>query len=709
MANYGFIPRALAPLAKQRLLKNIAVFDIETTSWPDDCGSLTETEKQSWNNRRIEPFLVMFTDGKRRLFWEDPDCMKDFLKDHLTHKNRQWVTFAHNGGKFDFLALYETLIRDPGLSKRFHAVPFLAHGRIIALKIKDADKHVWHFRDSYSLLLASLNNLCKAFKPAHMKLSRPVVPYAEAVESWREYGMNDCLALYEILNMFNDTIRDVGGAVGYTIASTAMLTFRKKFLKQELPNYFAFNTIFRNAYYGGRVEIIRMHAPDRGTPYYYYDVNSEYPAVMYENCFPVSKPRSVRYKDVFDCCGRCGIMEASIISPNKLDIPLLPYREPSSKKLLFPLGRWVGWYDFSLIEKALSLGYRIKPLRCYEFDDAPLFREYVSTFYKLKSESEGALRETMKRLLNSLYGKFGEHHEREELITDPDEDITGSFPYDDVFGYSIRKYVRYSAYHLPAIAARITALAQLKLYSYIEKAVAAGGRIYYMDTDSLVTDVRLPTDTDLGGLKMEHEIKKAVFLAPKTYCLSLYDDEKEKIVMKGFSSAFHDHITYKDFEEALFTGNLYKFREENIEPASLKTVHIRHLDGFVTVLQKKSLNTFYDKRLINPDYSTEPLTIPLPIPEKKLVYEPLRISHLKPGVKREAYNRSHPLDMNERRLLERLQKVCDHDKVYLLRCIRLAAETDFDLESEIDWRHCSDPYEEIQRKIHPSWDYDRYF
>ena len=51
-------------------------------------------------------------------------------------------------GKFDFLALYETLIRDEHLSKRFYPKPFLAHGRVIALTIKDRDKHVWHFRDS---------------------------------------------------------------------------------------------------------------------------------------------------------------------------------------------------------------------------------------------------------------------------------------------------------------------------------------------------------------------------------------------------------------------------------------------------------------------------------------------------------------------------------------------------------------------------------
>jgi hypothetical protein len=609
MVNYGFTPRSLIPLKKQRLLKNIAVFDIETTSWPDDTSALSEEEKLSWHNKRIEPFLAMFTDGKRRLFWEGPDCISQFLHDHLQHKNRKWITYAHNGGKFDFLSLYETLIRDPVLNELFVATPFLAHGRIIALRIKDKHKHTWHFRDSYSLLLASLDRLCKAFKPDHVKLKRPECSYEDDPFAWKEYGMNDCLSLYDILTMFNETIRDVGGCVGYTVASTAMLTFRKRFLKEEIPNYFPYNTLFRNGYYGGRVEIINMYAPEKGSPYYYYDVNSEYPAVMYENKFPISYPRLVSYDDVSECFGKSGIMRARVTAPEYLTIPLLPYREPITKKLLFPVGSWTGFYEFSLIEKAARLGYEITPLSCYEFEDDYLFREYVGTFYSLKQQSDGALRETMKRLLNSLYGKFGERHEREELITDPDEDITGAYPYDDVFGYSIRKYIRYSAYHLPAIAARVTALAQIKLYEYLQQAVKAGGALYYMDTDSLVTDVRLPTSSNLGGLKKEYDIRSAVFLAPKTYCLRLYDDNEERIVLKGFSHYFHKHLSYNDFEEALLTRDLSKFTEESIGPASLKTVHIRHMDGFVTALQKKSLVSFYDKREILPDYSTRPLHI----------------------------------------------------------------------------------------------------
>lgn len=603
------MPKALAPLNVARPIKKMAIFDIETNEWIDDTfGMKPEDIQKDWHNKPLAPFLVMFyKDGVIKHF-DGPDCMRKFLIAYLKHENRNYVCYAHNGGKFDFIALYETLVRDPYLSKRFFPKPFLAHGSIISLKIKDNHKHVWHFRDSYALLQGSLDSLCKSFNPAHVKLTRPKQSYNKAKKEWLVYCQNDCKALYDILQKFNQIIIDIGGSVGYTIASTAMLTFRKKFLHFPIPNYFSYNTMIRQAYYGGRVEIINMYARDTGRPYYYYDINSLYPWCMKKFKYPVSLPRSVAYKDADEVKDKCGIMECHVISPPDLDIPILPYRDEARGKLLFPLGEWNAWYEFSLIEKALKYGYDIKPKRIWEFDGEDIFSEYVDRIYMLKQNSEGAEKQTMKLLLNSLYGKFGEKHEREELITDPDEDITGSYPYDSVFGYSIRKFNRYSAYHLPAIASRVTSQAQIKLYSYIEYVQAHGGTIYYMDTDSLITDIRIPTSEELGDLKLECDFSSGIFLAPKTYYLNTYE-KGGKIIMKGFSKSFKDHFGFKEFEEALLTGKKDQFQEWRIAPASLKKIRIRHLDGFCTLVEPRSIQEDYNKREVLPDFTTRPWVI----------------------------------------------------------------------------------------------------
>jgi hypothetical protein len=288
------------------------------------------------------------------------------------------------------------------------------------------------------------------------------------------------------------------------------------------------------------------------------------------------------------------------------------------------------------------------------------------------------------------------------MITDPDTDITGSYPYDDIFGYSIKKIIRFSAYHLPAIAARVTSLAQLKLYSYIEQIQRLGGKIYYMDTDSIVTDIRIPTSTELGGLKLEHEIQSAVFLAPKTYCLKLYNTDEtgnnEKIVMKGFSRSFHKHLCYHDFEAALLTGDYSKFLEYIVEPASLKTVHIRKMDGFVTVLNMKAIRTGYDKRIINPDYTTTPFTMPLPEPIREPEpVKPLISSHFDYSAREKTRRARLPQGFPEKQLLERLIRQTGRPRDYLMRCITVCRDTDFDLESEIDWGQGGDPLDQIER------------
>jgi hypothetical protein len=611
MANYNYKPEALKPLKKQRLLTNIAIFDIETDEWLPDTYRVPKEKIMEWHDRPLNPFLAGTLIDNKITIYEGKNCIKDFLNDYLIEENRGRICYAHNGGKFDFIALFEILRRDKHLERKFLMKTHMAHSRIITFKVKRRNSNrVWFFRDSFALLPDSLADLCDSFKPVHLKLERPHDKYKGNEKEWQNYFKNDLLSLNEILVMFNQVIKDVGGSIGNTIASTAMATFRKKFLHQDLPTYYEWNDFIRKGYYGGRVEVFNMYAIDCGKPYYYYDCNSEFPAVMHDNIFPVSKPIRVDYADADECFGKCGVMECLVTTPKHLNIPILPYRT-LEKKLIFPLGTWKGTYEFSLIEKAVMNGYEIKPLRTIEFEGEPLFKPYVDAFYTLKRQSEGAFQRTMKFLLNCLYGKWGERQDREELITDPDEDITGAFPLDDEFGYCIRKFQRFSAYHQPATASRVTSLAQLKLYSMFEEIQRRNGTIYYCDTDSVITDVRIPTSKELGEWKLEHEIIEAVFLAPKTYCLHTYDkDDPYKIVMKGFSNKMREHLSFQDFEDALPPNNNFsKFSEYRIAPASIKQIGTRHLHGFVTQVMPRSISHIYDKREIEDGLTTCPLQV----------------------------------------------------------------------------------------------------
>lgn len=74
-----------------------------------------------------------------------------------------------------------------------------------------------------------------------------------------------------------------------------------------------------------------------------------------------------------------------------------------------------------------------------------------------------------------------------------------------------------------AITAVVTAYARIhmsKLKLYI---LSKSGSIYYTDTNSIVTNIELDEHlvdkNELGKLKLEHKVKKGIFITNKTYCL----------------------------------------------------------------------------------------------------------------------------------------------------------------------------------------------
>lgn len=605
-----FRPAYLKPLTKSYGLENIATMDIETERWLEyqELKDIPIEELiKRWHDHPLPPFLTCFHNPrtKEELSFDGKHAMRDFLRYYLTHKNRNLITYAHNGGSFDFTALHETLVKEKEFNK-FTPQLIYVNGGIMIMRIKDEDKHVWQFRDSMYLLKKGLDKLCESFNPETKKLKMPPYPYEEHKEQWRKYCMNDCISLAQILEIFNNIIiNEIQGSIGLTASSTALRTWRRRFQKYPIPTYFTWNNFIRQGYYGGRCEVFNMYAPHTA---YLYDVKSMYPSVMVDNIFPVSKPKRVKMRDPWDCAGKCGFMECTVESP-PLYIPLLPYRHETSNKLLFPLGKWTAVYEFSLIEKALELGYKIKPHRVIEFEGDYIFGDYINTIYPYKQNNTGALEEIAKLLMNGLYGKTGEHSEREILITAPEADILGTFPIPhNPMGYTTQTINRYSAHHLPAIASRVTALAQLKLYKAFEQILRKKGAIYYCDTDSVVTDVKIPDGSNLGQWELKHEMSRGVFFAPKAYC---YEHTKGSIKkLKGFSHKFSKTLKFEAFMKALPpTNNFSAFKETSIHPSSFKEISVRDLCGFSTVVKTREIKKEYDKRTVIENYDTEPLYV----------------------------------------------------------------------------------------------------
>ena len=97
----------------------------------------------------------------------------------------------------------------------------------------------------------------------------------------------------------------------------------------------------RDALYGGRTEAMRLHYKAReGETIQYVDVMSLYPHVCKNGDFPVSHPVvhvGDAFKDKEACLGKEVLMKCTIVPPESMYHPVLPFR--ANHKLMFSLCR----------------------------------------------------------------------------------------------------------------------------------------------------------------------------------------------------------------------------------------------------------------------------------------------------------------------------------------------------------------------------------
>lgn len=80
-----------------------------------------------------------------------------------------------------------------------------------------------------------------------------------------------------------------------------------------------------------------------------------------------------------------------------------------------------------------------------------------------------------------------------------------------------------------------------------KRVLELGGKLYYTDTDSIITDIELPKEMVdkkiIGKLKKEYSIWKGYFIAGKTYLLVL--DLLGVIITKEFMVEIKDFLIKK--------------------------------------------------------------------------------------------------------------------------------------------------------------------
>jgi DNA polymerase type B, organellar and viral len=380
-----------------------------------------------------------------------------------------------------------------------------------------------------------------------------------------KYCILDCISLHEIITKFSNLIfKEFKVDIhkhALTLPALAMRIYKTHFMpKDTIYQILGKPEInIRQSYTGGAVDVYLPH--NRISAFigkvkalfrtlYYYDVNSLYPYIMKTFDMPIGKPiaftgniRNVE-PDAY------GFFYCKITSPQYLEHPILQriIQTSDGVRTIAGLGSWEGWICSSEMDNAMKYGYTFEIFRGYQFNKGNLFKDYVNKLYNLRLQypKGEAMNLIAKLLMNSLYGKFGMKLEMTKLDIYDTSSQEGKKSFKkalDTFGESIQDYIKIDDSFLIIRDTRLKLKYDEDLDMYhgqdiniaVASAITAGARVhvsffknnplfnlYYSDTDSAVTDKPLPKHmigSELGQMKLEHTISKAVFLAPKVYAL----------------------------------------------------------------------------------------------------------------------------------------------------------------------------------------------
>jgi hypothetical protein len=241
---------------------------------------------------------------------------------------------------------------------------------------------------------------------------------------------------------------------------------------------------------------------------------------------------------------------------------------------------------------AKANGYHITVVKGLQFNkqESP-FKEYVEELSRQKDTLTGSTRQVVKSLLNNLIGRFAlnfvkpicktvnntqldyllatkeiktfkkinDNHTLITYIPIVNKEICEShnLDYHKVILNEINNKATSNVGVFQdvsiVLASFVTSYARVYMHTIKLAILKGGGKIYYSDTDSIVTDLTLNKlkqklnniiGNNLGQLKLENLLKEAYFISNKTYIL-ITKAGKEIIKAKGLSA---DSLSLADFK-----------------------------------------------------------------------------------------------------------------------------------------------------------------
>ncbi len=302
----------------------------------------------------------------------------------------------------------------------------------------------------------------------------------------------------------------------WTVGAFSMDLFRRHYQKDVLKGLPIYEESFvRESYAGGRIELLSKELKTG----FSYDVNSMYGWAMLQD-MPTGQAVYVQKRNP----ERIGFYSATV-NQKHLNIP--PLWKKINGALCYPADCFSGIFSGVELASAKEAGANIEIKFGIEWTaKKAIFKEFAENIFILKNDEIKYKSVLAKKMLVSLYGKFGIERQVEIIkkvsVKEYYASIKEGGPQNEqrqtVFAktnFSKQKYI------LPYMASHITALCRTKLFSKIMEIENAGGHVAYCHTDSIFTDTQIVSGNKMGEWGFEGVVENAEFRAINTYKMEL--------------------------------------------------------------------------------------------------------------------------------------------------------------------------------------------
>jgi len=378
-----------------------------------------------------------------------------------------------------------------------------------------------------------------------------------------------------------------------------------------------YETILREYYYGGRVEIFNLNVCKKGV---YNDFNSFYGSIMLKNKFPLqpySREQCIESENCWQYWKKNEKIFGIECELNEVinEIPLIVSK--INGKLVFAKGKKDCFLFRKEIEYLLKLGLKQKDIKIkylwYCSDYAYIFKDFVSIAYSIKNNyKHNSFEYYMSKIfMLSVYGKFAEKRIKEQIeIINSLEDL----PETELRKvtslnlnsneYIKRENITYNKIKINVVfSMMISALSRLKLHKEILKSK----KPFYTDSDSIVSSDIIENSDKIGHMKPEFYFDKFQALGCKEYVIETMEVRPNPVIavplksvsvkMKGFGKLNYDNFN-------VFVKDYFKPKRQNRMIGFMESFNRNLAKNLILVFDKFKSNV-YDKRWILPDLTTK--------------------------------------------------------------------------------------------------------